>query len=430
MGQLELARPLLPRLVGAHQLQRHPLARQRLTVEGNEGPGGPFAAKVDGLRQLGLAHLLFTAQQDRPLTLGRLSGVAQQLAHGARFPHQCRQLGHRLAQLVNGPQPVDRMQQGDKADPLRLRQRLEAYQRIDELPGMHPEPLQGHLHMTERRLPPDGQLQPLGQQQVLLQGLAEAERRIEPQSVGRQRVEVAQPALRIPGQHAVIHAVEQGVKLAQMVLGLLHQALHLQQMGQLATGADGERQIPDRCLLHPADQGHDGDLTAVAVVDRAGAAVPGVQGLVEMLGAADAERHSLQRRQIDGIGADAPLAKKSAGAKAQGFEFCQRLAMAGTGQHTAALVGEQQGAGAPLHEFVEILEGHFACGEQVPLALAQALQGLPLGTVGRMPEGGAGLVGAAQPGGLQIVRAGLGRQAVRWHCHCPVRQACSQRAYP
>ncbi|MNS89895.1 hypothetical protein D3C72_1239260 [compost metagenome] len=95
--------------------------------------------------------------------------------------------------------------------------------------------------------------------------------------------------------------------------------------------------------------------------------------------------------------------------------------MAGAGQQAAALVGEQQGAGAPLHEFVEILEGHLACGEQVPLALAQALQGLPLGTVGRMPEGGAGLVGAAQPGGLQIVRAGLGWQTVRWQGHGSIR---------
>ncbi len=134
MGQLEFAGPFLPRFVGAHQLQRHPLARQRLTVESNERPGSPFAAKVDRLRQLGLAHLLLTAQQDRPLTLGRLPGVAQQLAHGARLAHQRRQLGHRLAQLVNGPQPVDRVKQGDKADPLRPRQWLEAYQRIDELP--------------------------------------------------------------------------------------------------------------------------------------------------------------------------------------------------------------------------------------------------------------------------------------------------------
>ncbi len=124
VGQFELARPLLPRLVGAHQLQRHPLARQRLTVEGNEGPGSPLAAKVDRLRQLGLAHLLLAAQQDRPLALGRLPGVAQQLAHGARFAHQGGEFRHRLAQLVNGPQAVDRVKQGDKADPLRPRQRL------------------------------------------------------------------------------------------------------------------------------------------------------------------------------------------------------------------------------------------------------------------------------------------------------------------
>ena len=79
---------------------------------------------------------------------------------------------------MNGPQPVDRMEQGDKADSLRPRQRLEAYQGIDELPGMHPEPLQGHLHMTQWCLSLDGQLQPLGQQKVLLQGLAETDRRI------------------------------------------------------------------------------------------------------------------------------------------------------------------------------------------------------------------------------------------------------------
>ncbi|MNN93559.1 hypothetical protein D3C81_2120330 [compost metagenome] len=81
--------------------------------------------------------------------------------------------------------------------------------------------------------------------------------------------------------------------------------------------------------------------------------------------------------------------------------------MAGAGQQAAALVGEQQGAGAPLHEFVEILHRHLACGEQIPLALAQAVQGLPLGAVGRVPEVAAGLMGAAQPGGLQILRPGL-----------------------
>ncbi len=70
------------------------------------------------------------------------------------------------------------MEQGDKADPLRPRQRLEAHQRVDELPGVYPEPLQGHLHMTQWCLSLDGQLQTLGQQQVLLQGLAETEGRI------------------------------------------------------------------------------------------------------------------------------------------------------------------------------------------------------------------------------------------------------------
>ena len=38
--------------------------------------------------------------------------------------------------------------------------------------------------MTEWRLPLDGQLQALGQQQVLIQRLAETERRIEPQREG------------------------------------------------------------------------------------------------------------------------------------------------------------------------------------------------------------------------------------------------------
>ncbi len=327
---------------------------------------------------------------------------------------------------MNGPQPIDRVQQGDKADPLRPRQRLEAHQRIDELPLLNAEPLQRHLHMTERRLPLDGQLQPLGQQQVLLQRLTETERRIEPQPVCRQRVEVAQSALRIPGQHAVIHAIEQGVKLAQVVLGLLHQGLHLQQMGQLAPGADGERQIPGTRRFYLADQGDDGDLTAIAVVDRAGTAVPRVEGLVEVLGAADAERHPLQRRQIDGIGADAPLAEKGAGAKPQRCQLRQRSGVAGLGQQTATLVGEQQGAGAPLHKFVEIFQRHLAGGEQVPLALAQALQSLPLGAMGRMPEGGAGLVGTAQPGGLQIVRPSEQRLKVRWHGHSNIRQDVSR----
>ena len=276
--------------------------------------------------------------------------------------------------------------------------------------------------MAERRLPLDGELQTLGQQQVLLQRLAETERRIEPQPIGRQPIEVAQPALRIPGQHTVIHAIEQGVKLTQVVLGLLHQGLHLQQMGQLAPGADGERQIASARLLHLADQGDNGDLTAIAVVDRASTAVPRVQGLVEVLGAADAERYSLQCRQIDGIGADAPLAEEGAGAKPQRCQLAQGVGVAGLGQQAAALVGEQQGTGAPLHKFVEIFEGHLAGGEQIPLALAQALQGLPLGAVRRMPEGGAGLVGAAQPGGLQIVRPGLQWLKVRWHGHSNIRQ--------
>ncbi|MNQ80902.1 hypothetical protein D3C85_959000 [compost metagenome] len=91
---------------------------------------------MNGFRQLRLAHLFFPAQQYGPLTAGRLAGVAQQLAHGARFPHQGRELGHRLAQLVDGAQSVDGMEQGDKADPVGPGQRLEAYQRIDELPGL------------------------------------------------------------------------------------------------------------------------------------------------------------------------------------------------------------------------------------------------------------------------------------------------------
>ena len=214
---------------------------------------------------------------------------------------------------MDGPQPIDRVQQHDKADAVRPGQRLEAHQRTDELRLLPAHPLQRYLHMAQGGLPLDGELQPLGQQQVLFQRLAEAEIRVEPQSPGRQGVEVAQPTLRVPGQHAVIHAVEQGVELAQVVLGLLHQGLHLQQVGQLAPGADGERQIAGARLLHLAGQRHDGDLTAVAVVDRAGAAVPGVQGLVEVLGTADAERHPFQRRQVDGIGADPPLAEKAPG---------------------------------------------------------------------------------------------------------------------
>ncbi|MGL5489271.1 MAG: hypothetical protein ACRDC6_23715, partial [Shewanella sp.] len=69
---------------------------------------------------------------------------------------------------------------------------------------------------------------------------------------------------------------------------------------------------------------------------------------------------------------------------------------------------------------------HLAGGEQIPLALAQALQGLPLGAVGRMPEGGTGLVGAAQPGCLQIVRPGLQWLKVRWHGHSNIRQDVSR----
>ena len=37
-----------------------------------------------------------------------------------------------------------------------------------------------------------------------------------------------------------------------------------------------------------------------------------MQGLVEVLGAADDERYASERRQIDGIGADAPLAEEGA----------------------------------------------------------------------------------------------------------------------
>ena len=72
-----------PRLVGPHEFQRHPLPRPCLAVEDDQGAGGSLAAKVDGLRQLGLAHLLFPSQQDGALSPGRLAGVAQQFAHGA-----------------------------------------------------------------------------------------------------------------------------------------------------------------------------------------------------------------------------------------------------------------------------------------------------------------------------------------------------------
>ena len=38
--------------------------------------------------------------------------------------------------------------------------------------------------------------------------------------------------------------------------------------------------------------------SAIAVVDQAGAAVPRVEGLIEVLGAADAERYPLQRSRM------------------------------------------------------------------------------------------------------------------------------------
>ena len=422
MSQLELAGPLLPRLVGPHEFQRHPLPRPCLAVEDDQGAGGSLAAKVDGLRQLGLAHLLLPSQQDGALSPGRLAGVAQQFAHGARLPHQGGELGHRLAQLMNGAQSIGGMEQDDEADPVRPREGLEAHHGVDEglAPGL--PPLQRHLHMAQGSHLRDGQTQALGQQQMVIEGLAQAESRVELQPTGRQGVEVAQPPLGIPGQHAVFHAIQQGIELAQMVLGLLHQALHLQQIGQLTAGADGEREIPRCCLFHPADQGHDRHLATGAVVDRAGTAVPGVETLVEVLGAADAERHPLQGRQVDGIGADASLAEKRAWAKTECRQRLQGIGVAGPGQQATALVGEQQGAGAPLHELVEILQRHLAGGEQVPLALAQALQGLPSGAVGRMPEGRAGLVGTAQPGGLQVLgpgREGLGNG---WHGHGDIRQ--------
>jgi hypothetical protein len=69
VSQLELAGPLLPRLVRPHEFQRHPLPRPCLAVEDDQGAGGSLAAEVDGLRQLGLAHLLFASQQDGALSL-------------------------------------------------------------------------------------------------------------------------------------------------------------------------------------------------------------------------------------------------------------------------------------------------------------------------------------------------------------------------
>ena len=60
----------------------------------------------------------------------------------------------------------------------------------------------------------DGQTQALGHQQMVIEGLAQADSRVELQPTGRQGVEVAQPPLGIPGQYAVFHAIQQGIELA------------------------------------------------------------------------------------------------------------------------------------------------------------------------------------------------------------------------
>ena len=120
MGQLELAGPLLPRLVGPHEFQRHPLAGQRLAVEDDRGPGGPFAAKVDGLRQLGLAHLLLPRSRTGPCPW-QPGGRGAAVCAWRSIPHQGGEFGHRLAQPMNGAQPVGGVEQGDKADPVRAR---------------------------------------------------------------------------------------------------------------------------------------------------------------------------------------------------------------------------------------------------------------------------------------------------------------------
>ena len=93
---------------------------------------------------------------------------------------------------MNGAQPIGGMEQDDEADPVRPRQgrrltraSMKASPRVSRRSSVTSTWLRGHLR--------DGQTQALGHQQMVIEGLAQADSRVELQPTGRQGVEVAQP---------------------------------------------------------------------------------------------------------------------------------------------------------------------------------------------------------------------------------------------
>ena len=105
--------------------------------------------------------------------------------------------------------------------------------------------------MLQRLTLGDSSVEQRGQRQQLCQRFALALLLIQFQQGGGTLVDVLQVASVVPGHNAVIHAVEQAVKLVQVAVGLGKEAIGIQRItdfacqcqrqGQIAGGAVGQQ---------------------------------------------------------------------------------------------------------------------------------------------------------------------------------------------
>ncbi len=289
--------------------------RQQLAVEGDIRPGGAFAGVVDSLAEPLFADPFLPAQQDWMLALGSLLPVTDQP------PHLQRGGGHLLEAVADAPQlaadvlaqPLERVQQGDETAAIAVENRLERQQDGDKLPLA----FESDFDVLQRLPVGDGALEQGGQRQQLRQRFALTLLLVQLQQGGGALVDVLQIAAVIPGHHAVVHPVQQAVKLIQMAVGFRQQAVGVQRVADFAGDGQRQRQIAGGAVGQQAAQRDRTALAAAVVVDRRGAERPAVQRPAHVLPAAHPHRMAFRCRQRRGVGADLPFGPVSAGGEPQ-----------------------------------------------------------------------------------------------------------------
>ncbi len=289
---------------------------------------------MDSLAEQLFANAFFSAQQDRMLAFGRLLPVTDQ------SPHFQRGGGHLFEAVADAPQlaadilaqPFERVQQGDETAAIAVENRLERQQGGDKLSLT----FEGDFDVLQRLAIGDGALEQRGQRQQLRQRLALALLFVQLQQAGGALVDVLQVAAVIPGHDAVVHAVQQAVKLIQMAVGFRQQAVGVQRVTDFAGDGQRQRQIAGGAIGQQATQGDRAALAAAVVVDRRGAERPAVQRLAHMLFTAHPYRVAFRRRQRRSIGADLSLGPVSAGGESQLLQMLPGLGVAAMPQRAAA----------------------------------------------------------------------------------------------